>query len=317
VAEDCWPLPVEKMDSPPPCVSDMSGLALDQTAETVVVAGEGFSITFDRVRGVIGCWHVGDRWILADGPRLTFWRAPIDNERMGGGGSKLHAAWLKAGLNRLQHRVDQVTAERLGDQQIKVVVRSCIAPPILSHAFDCCYTYTIDGNGQVLLEVQANPRGDWPEQLPRVGLEMTLPGWMDQVRWFGHGPGEAYPDSRQAAMIGRFTSTVDHMFTPYVMPQENGNRIDVRWCRLTDPFGHGLRVDGQPLINFSAHRFTVDDLTEAKHHCELVPRDTITLHLDHQHNGLGSASCGPGVLEQYRLKPGRFGFALRLRGLSG
>ncbi len=315
VAEDQWPLPVESAKRLTTPTSNMSPICLDETAETFVIGGESFSITFDRARGLIGYWQVGDQLILQDGPRLTFWRPPIDNERMGGAGSKLHAAWIKAGLNRLQHRVDQVTAKRLSDQEVKVVVRSCIAPPIHSHAFDCSYIYTIRGDGRVGLEVEANPRGDWPSQLPRVGLEMALPGSMEQVEWFGGGPGEAYPDSRQAAMIGRFTSHVDDMFTPYVMPQENGNRIDVRWCRLTDAFGHGLLAEGNPLLNFSAHRFTVDDLTRAEHHCELVPRPTITLHLDHQHNGLGSGSCGPGVLEQYQLKPQQFRFAVCLRGV--
>ena len=131
--------------------------------------------------------------------------------------------------------------------------------------------------------------------LPRIGLQMTIPGRMDKVTWYGRGPGESYPDSKMANGFGVYKKTVDELYTPYTYPQENGNRSDVRWVSLTDTYGTGLLAVGLPQLNFSAHRFTVEDIEKAKHTCDLIPREEITLHLDYRKNGLGT-SCGPGQL---------------------
>ncbi|MDT7801742.1 MAG: beta-galactosidase, partial [Actinomycetota bacterium] len=131
------------------------------------------------------------------------------------------------------------------------------------------------------------------------------------AEWFGAGPGEAYPDSRQAARIGRFSRSVDGLQTPYVFPQENGNRADVRWLRLTDAEGTGIRVDGDPLFDFTARRWTSAELEAARHTTDLHASDLVHLTLDVAQHGLGSASCGPGVLPRYRLVTRKTEFTLR------
>jgi len=146
---------------------------------------------------------------------------------------------------------------------------------------------------------------------------MTLPQSLNQVSWLGRGPGEGYRDTKQAQRVGLWSAGLDELYTPYVYPQENGNRTDVRWVALVDTRGVGLAVIGQPLINFSAHRFTTMDLDQARHTFDLTPREEITLTIDHQHHGIGTASCGPGPWEQYRLKPEEFRFAIRFRPLMG
>jgi beta-galactosidase len=128
---------------------------------------------------------------------------------------------------------------------------------------------------------------------------MALPKEYGNVEWFGRGPNEAYADSRQAAAIGRYRYTVDEMQTPYVVPQENGNRTDVRWVELTDDNGQGIRIEGA--FDFAARRWTTEALDEAEHTIDLEPTDWIYLNLDIAQNGLGTASCGPGVLPQYQL----------------
>ena len=103
---------------------------------------------------------------------------------------------------------------------------------------------------------------------------------------------------------------MDELFTDYVYPQENGNRTDVSWVRFADRMGRGICCAGLP--NFSAHWFTTVDLENAKHTTDLVPRDFITVSLDHEHNGIGTGSCGPGPWEQHQLKPVEFRFEVRL-----
>ncbi|WP_086662103.1 glycoside hydrolase family 2 TIM barrel-domain containing protein [Lentzea kentuckyensis] len=223
-----------------------------------------------------------------DGPRLDLWRAPTDNDR--GSDHPEERAWREAGLHRLQHRVIEVDV-----QETALVVRTRVAPPSLGFGMLADYHWTADGD-RLRLRLTVTPDGDWPCTLPRLGLRLTLPGAFDSVEWFGAGPGEAYADSRQAARIGRFASTVDALQTPYVFPQENGNRADARWLRIGD-----LKIEGEPVFDFTARRWTSEDLDAARHTVDLKPREHVYLNLDLAQHGLGTASCGPGVLPQHRL----------------
>ena len=99
------------------------------------------------------------------------------------------------------------------------------------------------------------------------------------------------------------------------MPQENGNKTDVRWASLTDKNGRGLLAVGMPLMEVSVHHFTTEDLTQAKHTFELKKRDDITLNLDYKQSGLGGASCGPDTLPQYKIKPEKVKFKVRIKPL--
>jgi len=182
-------------------------------------------------------------------------------------------------------------------------------------ALQCDYTYTIHGSGDVVIETHILPTGQLPP-LPRVGLQMCLPGKYNTFRWYGRGPHETYADRKLGAQVGVYDGTVDDQYVPYVTPQENGNKTDVRWAALTDEQGIGLLAVGMPLLNVSAHHFTTEDLAQATHTYELKRREDITLNLDYQQSGLGNASCGPGVLEPYLVEPQEMSYGVRLRPFS-
>jgi beta-galactosidase len=161
--------------------------------------------------------------------------------------------------------------------------------------------------GGLLLDVSVLPDGEWPGSIPRLGLVWSLPAELDDVTWYGGGPGEAYPDTLRAARVGRFTSSVDGLQTPYVMPQENGRRADVRWAELTGG-GGGLRIEALPVddgdagtFGLTVRRWTSADLDAAQHPADLVPGDRVWLTVDLAHRGVGTASCGPDVLPQHEL----------------
>jgi len=160
---------------------------------------------------------------------------------------------------------------------------------------------THDGGPGLRLRLSVEPEGQWPTVLPRVGLRLGLPGTFGLVDWYGLGPQESYADSRRAVRVGRYAASVDDLQTPYVFPQENGNRMGVRTLVIADADGNALRVDGAPEFSFTARRWTTEALDAARHTAELRPGDRVWLNLDHAQNGLGSGSCGPGVLPQYRL----------------
>jgi beta-galactosidase len=166
------------------------------------------------------------------------------------------------------------------------------------------------------LDLDIQPEGRWESPVPRLGFSMALPcpaPGQARLEWFGLGPGEAYPDSRLAARVGRWTSDVAGLQTAYVVPQENGCRKDVRSAQLTWP-GTTLTVLGQPLVDLTARPWSNAELTAARHSHELADGHILWLHLDAGQDGVGSATCGPGVLieHQYRPGPTRISFVLQV-----
>ncbi|MDR1824852.1 MAG: hypothetical protein LBR27_05920 [Bifidobacteriaceae bacterium] len=225
------------------------------------------------------------------------WRAPIDNER-DLASTPLESRWRRLGLDRLTHRLERIN---LVDGALEVTHRT--APAATDLAFRTVFRWSCSDQA-VTLDVFAEPEGTWPVPLPRIGLRLSLPAKLANVAWFGLGPGETYPDSRAAARIGHFESMVAALQTPYVFPQENGHRSDVRWVRFLDKGGHGLEISGRQAFGFTARPWTSETLDKARHASELVASERVWVTLDSAVQGLGSASCGPGPLSQYDLIAG-------------
>ena len=270
---------------------------------TSVTVGPG---AFDRDLGELV--RVGD--LAVTGPRVDLWRAPTDNDEGYHGDQRWAPIWRRVGLHRLQHRVDDVVVE-----DGALVVRARVAPAATDLGVAATYRWTAVGGG-LRLEVAVVPEGEWPCPLPRVGLRMAVPAELRRVEWFGRGPGEAYADTGRAARVGRFVASVEELQTPYLYPQENGNRRDVRWATLTDGAGRGLRVEGEPTIDLTARPWTSEQLDQGRHPTDLVAGDHVWLNLDLAQQGIGSASCGPGTLPAYRLDPRPASFAVRLLPLE-
>ncbi|ASK62226.1 beta-galactosidase subunit alpha [Virgibacillus phasianinus] len=290
---------------------DMDSVTVEEAGSFLYVQGANFDLSFNKVLGNIHSWKCDGLELLQTGPTLQFWRAMIDNDH------RSEKEWKNHGIHWLQQRTDQVTWKLAKDNtsiSIKVVQR--IAPPMLAWGIDSEITYTIDGNGDVLVDVSGKPTGNAPRTLPRIGMEMTVPNTLDQVSWYGRGPGESYADSKQANRFGIYKKSVDELLTNYVYPQENGNRTDVNWVTFANGHGMGVIISGSNTFNFSAHHYSVADFDQAKHTHELVKKDEIYVHLDDQQHGLGTASCGPDVLPDYELITGDFSFKFRLTPFS-
>ncbi|MGW5639489.1 glycoside hydrolase family 2 TIM barrel-domain containing protein [Streptomyces sp. NPDC003832] len=261
--------------------------------ERLVHLGPG---TFDVRTGVL--LDIGG--VPVSGLRLDVWRAPTDNDE----GAEWQpevcygTLWRRLGLHRMRHRLDGVERDAGS-----LTVRTRVAPAARDVGLGTVYRWTSDGE-RLRLTVSVTPEGDWTVPLPRLGVRFGLAG-ADAVRWFGGGPGEAYPDSGTASRIGGWRSTVDALQTPYVRPQENGARADVRRVELG-----GLRIEGDPEFWFTARRWTSERLAEARHPTDLTPGGTVWVNLDHAQHGIGSQSCGPGPLPRYvlRARAARFAF---------
>ncbi|MBA8794605.1 beta-galactosidase [Friedmanniella endophytica] len=240
------------------------------------------------------------------GPTLTLWRAPTDNdngrgwEEDGSEGPIEADQWRRQGLDRLRVRVLSAAAD--GDA---FAVRQRIGTATADHFCELELRWTSDGETLGLsAELTVDEAmGRWDGTWPRIGVELTLPGELDQVRWSGRGPGQAYPDTGQSQRWGTFRSDVDGLQIDYVRPQENGSRRASE-VALTGADGHGIAVAG-PEFGFAARPWSAETLTAADHTPDLVPDGAVHLTLDHRQHGVGTAACGPGVLPGYQLRPSR------------
>lgn len=305
-----WEAPAREVSA-----DEMPAVELYEDAERITVAGQGWRVAFDRALGEMVSWQANGRELLAQGPRLNLWRAPTDNDMARGRMESMAVLWQRMGLDRLRRLVREVTAEQVTDQAVQVEVRFFTSPPETTMGLACRQRYTIYGSGDVVIETAIDPTLRMGV-LPRLGLQLRLAEGLDAMTWFGRGPHESYVDRKASALVGRYAGSVQDQYVPYVVPQENGNKTDVRWAALTDAEGVGLLAVGQPLLEVSAHHYTTENLTAAQHTNELEWQPEVTLNLDYGQTGLGGASCGPGTRPEYLLRLAPMEFAVRLRALA-
>lgn len=262
------------------------------------------------------------------------WRAPTDNDR-----GWLAKYWLQYGLDRLHERVDGIDV-----RSSHITVSTLLAPAATNKGYRVTYTYaapsdTKDKSLHVLVRLAPFGwlSGLWT--LPRVGVSFALDKAHKGVKWYGLGPGEAYPDSQAHVRVGEHALDIDDWATPYVRPQENGNRMGVRRALISTASaaaltteswfgGHkgGLEVIADPPqnkddediwgtgCNLTVRRCTSKQLGDATHTPDIPDDGKVWVNVDYKHSGLGSASCGPGPQEKYYIKadaPIQFGFTLR------
>jgi beta-galactosidase len=156
------------------------------------------------------------------------------------------------------------------------------------------------------------------EDIPRVGVVLSLTPGKEQIEYYGRGPLENYWDRKSSSMVGRYHNTVSGEYVPYIMPQEYGHHTDVRWLSITDNTHRGLLVRGNPTFEFNISHFTAEGLFAGKHTIDLHQRREVILSIDALMRGLGTASCGPDTLERYRIlqKEIKFTYTLKVLGES-
>jgi beta-galactosidase len=278
-----------------------------------------FDFEFEKPRARIAKWslHGTDVFDGLEGPQFTFWRAPTDNDFPYDA-----EMWALFGVDAIEQQVRSIDYSFDKSGVFQIVVKSWFSPPILAWGFDTVTTYTIHGEGELRIHIRAEPRGSMPKVIPRFGLEMNLNKTIENVKWFGRGPGESYRDKKEAAKIGVYSNTVSNMHIPYEFPQENGNRTDTRWVHLTNNQGTGIKAvltcekpEREKRFDFNVQRFSAHEIQKAKHPYELGKSDRVIFRIDGGHHGLGTASCGPGTLEHHQLPCQALGFTVDLAGV--
>jgi beta-galactosidase len=279
-------------------------LAVEETNAGVTLRGPRFLARVGRASGALEAYEVNGRQLVAGALAPNFWRAPIDNDR-GNQMSKRLGVWRTAAAER---KVTNVSVERLGPGAARVTAEATLPP----EGSKTRTTFNVYGSGVIEVESALTPAAGAPE-LPRVGMQMLIPAEFRNVEWYGRGPHETYWDRRTGAAVGRYKSSADELWTPYVEPQENGNRTDVRWVSFTDASGVGFRAVGLPELYFSAWPFRMSELERAKHSAEIQMSKEITVNLDYLQMGVGGDdSWGAQPHAEYRLPAKPYAYRFRL-----
>jgi beta-galactosidase len=239
---------------------------------------------------------------LAASPTLSLWRAPTDNDRIGG----MAGRWAAWGVDRLEYRLESVDR----GPATTVVRDTYVTGDGTAIPHEARYTVLADG-GIAIVESVEIP--DELADLARVGTLLAIVPGPEALRWYGSGPHETYPDRKRGGLVGVWESTVTDQYVPYVYPQENGGHADVRWLELGDARGDWLRIDLDEPRQVSVSHVRAADLAAADHDIDVRPVAETIVHLDAAHRGLGTASCGPDTLPQYLVGPGTYTWGWTLR----
>ncbi len=283
----------------------------------VTCTANDLRITIDAHAGQIASIRQGRRTIVESGPALNIWRGPTSNDGVKGKDEQWTAQWkplgrwCTAGLDELRLVEGEARVERRTGGAAVINLKQRWAVKGGASGITHLHRYTVTPDGVIHAHNAFEVDKDLPD-LPRVGLIMTLPKGFEGLAWFGRGPIESYPDRKAGTPIGIHEQTVTQQYVPYIVPQEHGHHTDTRWLELQGPRDATLRIVGLKPFGFNASHFTPQDLTDAYHTYDLVPRDETILCLDAAHRGLGTASCGPDTLDAYKVMPGihRFDYQL-------
>ena len=207
--------------------------------------------------------------------------------------------WKKHKLDKLAPKILGVQVKKV-EKGVQVQVQGYLKAEegIEKTEFSLGYLVKGDGSITVTSSIFPSPMYTW---LPRTGVHLQLHNSMNRVQWFGKGPHENYRDRNEGAMVGLYEMTIDELFEPYIVPQENGNRSETRWVEVSGE-NMGIRITCDKLFEFSANRYDIGDLEKADHLYKLEKKPYVNLYLDQMQAGLGSAGCGPDTLFKYRVK---------------
>lgn len=287
-------------------------LAKVEQDDFLEISGDGFSFKFNKKSGTISAYKIGDRNLIKQGPRLNVWRAPTDNDGSywpDGTNRRQCGQWLNAGYKDMLPRLKTFEMKKQEPGKESFVASYEMKNKDKSAGFDYEVEYTVFADGHFTMNTKVEPFGELPN-LPRLGYQLVFDDAFNTFDWYGRGPHESYNDRKVGALIGNYSGTVDEQFTYYVVPQENGNKTDVRWAQLTDKNGIGFKVTGNIPMETSVHHYSTEALSNAVHTYELKKEELTYWNIDYRQGGLGGNSCGPLPLEKYLVKPVPVEFSL-------
>lgn len=284
---------------------------VEESGETTMVSGKGFSAVFNKKSGTLSKLEYNGKPVIApaQAPQLNVFRAPLDNDR------PFKKIWRSNHLDALQHTCRSFSI-RPNPKAGTVDVHAAMTASAEGSSFDYALFYSIYGDGTMVVNSHVIP-DETNVSLPKVGISMALDQRLENLEWYGRGPQENFMDRNWGAAVGVYESTVTEQYIPYPRPQETGVKTDVRWVALADRSGAGVLFSMPQPMAMSALHYTSADLDEAEHTNELEKRGEVYLSLDIAQAGIGNGSCGAGTMDKYILRSRPFAFGFMVRPLTG
>ena len=291
------------MLKPEEAVNVNCALKLEETDCYLTITGGSISYVYNKLTGLFEHMICDGRQLITRPMEVNIWRAPTDNDR------NIRNEWQRAGYDRTIARAYETTYEMVGEG-IKIHSVMSLAAVYLQRILNIAVTWTITGSGKLHMDMNVKRNMEFP-MLPRFGIRMFLPKEMDTVTYYGMGPQESYCDKHRASCHGKYSCPIEELHEDYIRPQENGSHYDCDYVILQGK-DCGLTVAGADSFSFHASVYTQEELTEKRHNYELVPCGSTVLCIDYAQSGIGSNSCGPGLLKKYRLEEENFRFVVEL-----
>ncbi len=284
---------------------------LEEGENNTIISNENFSLTFNVATAKFTSWNYKGIEVLSEGLVPDFWRAPTDND-YGNNMPKRSNIWKNAGSD---FTIENIIISKKGKSQVIIEVNLALS------AGESKYRtiYTILGNGDVLVNSSLFPGSTALPELPRFGMNMELPVLFRTISWYGRGPHESYWDRKSSAMVSLYWGMVAKQYEPYIRPQENGNKTDVRVAFLKDVYGNGVIITGQEPLSITALNFRTKDMDSGEeksqiHNFEIEPGQFVRLNIDYKQMGLGGDnSWGARTHKEYLLPYKEYSYSFKLR----
>jgi len=278
-------------------------LHLDESETSITITGRAFRYVFDRTVGNFSEMVYQNNTLITKPIEFNIWRAPTDNDR------NIRLKWEEAGYDRPLIKIYETSAA-MKNGMVIIDFHLSLAPIYIQKILDIKGTWEIDADGIAVVKLDCEKDMEMPF-LPRFGLRLFMPRVFDDVKYFGYGPFESYLDKRRASHKALFSNKVDKMHEDYIKPQENGSHYGCDFVCISKD-GASLKAVSSKRFSFNASPYTQEELTIKKHNFELDECGETVLCLDYAQSGIGSNSCGPELLEQYRFNEPEFRFELAL-----
>lgn len=309
-------------------------ISVAENESEIVVSGNNFRYAMSKKTGEFSSMQFNGTEYIESGPVFNVWRAPLANDIDPWGSETFKGNNFTPGLGRsidnqlrtlgmrdLIVQVDETGVIKKSDGRIEIRMKVFSNSTLPTNrrmnsynsfaAFERNESWTFLADGTIELNQEIIPHGPMPDMLQKIGLQFQLPKQFSKVEWYGRGPFENYPDRKTGAKIGHFKSDANQMYEPYIIPQEHGNRCDVRWLKVQNADGKGLLIKGGEALNFSLHKFTTDNLDRAFYTYQLQEAPNTILNVDYEVTGVGETATRQ--LQRYRVLPGYRNYKLTIK----
>ena len=280
-----------------------SELQVNENDTQIHIKGREFAYTIDKRTALFTEMKFAGREYLNHPMELNIWRAPTDNDMY------IKSEWKKAHYDKAYTRA-YTTEVVQGKHGVKITSHASVVAETVQKILDVTITWKIEAAGKIDADIAVTKDDEFPD-LPRFGVRMFLDKKLSVVRYFGMGPQESYCDKHQAASHGLYRADVGDLHEDYIRPQENGSHYDCEYVELNNS-RYGIVAFAEKAFSFNASYYTQEELEKKTHNYELIESDSVVFCVDYALNGIGSNSCGPVVLEQYRFDDVLFRFQFTL-----